>query len=288
MGDGVPSSVYAADPSREGPAPTRDRGMLLSYGESMQRPVTNPTSSFRSNPSTQVMEPVYTGAPSRRRRPAWLWVLLILALFLALLLSNCAGFLASSLMRPEVIAQQQTQQELDEALALVDQSATERSEAVAAAEQLDVQVAELQDRIAELELQAEGHGSEVEEAAAALLAVQEERDAALGDVDRLEDRVAALEAELEAARADAPAPRPAPAAAPAPRPAPVAATPSSPSGGSSTSGSSTSGTASGTSSGSVYYANCSAVRAAGRAPLYANQAGYRSGLDRDGDGVACE
>ncbi|WP_231945446.1 excalibur calcium-binding domain-containing protein [Agrococcus carbonis] len=215
-------------------------------------------------------------------------MLLILALFLALLLSNCAGFLASSLMRPEVIAQQQTQQELDEALALVDQSATERSEAVAAAEQLDVQVAELQDRIAELELQAEGHGSEVEEAAAALLAVQEERDAALGDVDRLEDRVAALEAELEAARADAPAPRPAPAAAPAPRPAPVAATPSSPSGGSSTSGSSTSGTASGTSSGSVYYANCSAVRAAGRAPLYANQAGYRSGLDRDGDGVACE
>lgn len=38
----------------------------------------------------------------------------------------------------------------------------------------------------------------------------------------------------------------------------------------------------------VYYANCDAVRAAGKAPLYAGQPGYRSGLDRDGDGTACE
>lgn len=38
----------------------------------------------------------------------------------------------------------------------------------------------------------------------------------------------------------------------------------------------------------VYYANCAAVRAAGAAPLYRGQPGYRSGLDRDGDGVACE
>jgi Excalibur calcium-binding domain len=38
----------------------------------------------------------------------------------------------------------------------------------------------------------------------------------------------------------------------------------------------------------VYYANCSAARAAGAAPLYAGQPGYRAGLDRDGDGVACE
>lgn len=39
---------------------------------------------------------------------------------------------------------------------------------------------------------------------------------------------------------------------------------------------------------SVYYANCSAVRAAGAAPLYAGQPGYSRKLDRDGDGVACE
>lgn len=39
---------------------------------------------------------------------------------------------------------------------------------------------------------------------------------------------------------------------------------------------------------SAYYANCDAVRAAGKAPLLRGQPGYRSGLDRDGDGVACE
>jgi hypothetical protein len=37
-----------------------------------------------------------------------------------------------------------------------------------------------------------------------------------------------------------------------------------------------------------YYANCDAVRAAGKAPLRAGQPGYRAALDRDGDGVACE
>jgi hypothetical protein len=47
---------------------------------------------------------------------------------------------------------------------------------------------------------------------------------------------------------------------------------------------------SGTSGGgsSVYYANCSEVRAAGAAPIYRGDPGYSSSLDRDGDGVACE
>ena len=59
----------------------------------------------------------------------------------------------------------------------------------------------------------------------------------------------------------APAPAPAPPVVPAPAaPAPAAA----------------------------YYANCAAARAAGAAPLFAGQAGYRAGLDRDSDGVACE
>jgi hypothetical protein len=39
---------------------------------------------------------------------------------------------------------------------------------------------------------------------------------------------------------------------------------------------------------SVYYANCTEAKAAGAAPLYAGQPGYRKPLDRDGDGVACE
>lgn len=38
----------------------------------------------------------------------------------------------------------------------------------------------------------------------------------------------------------------------------------------------------------VYYANCAEAVAAGAAPLYAGTAGYRAGLDGDGDGVACE
>lgn len=40
--------------------------------------------------------------------------------------------------------------------------------------------------------------------------------------------------------------------------------------------------------GPVYYRNCTAVRAAGAAPIYRGQPGYSSKLDRDGDGVACE
>ncbi len=39
---------------------------------------------------------------------------------------------------------------------------------------------------------------------------------------------------------------------------------------------------------SVHYANCDAARAAGAAPLHRGEPGYRAGLDRDDDGVACE
>jgi hypothetical protein len=38
----------------------------------------------------------------------------------------------------------------------------------------------------------------------------------------------------------------------------------------------------------VYYANCTEVRAAGKDPLRRGDPGYRSALDRDNDGVACE
>ncbi|WP_281868367.1 thermonuclease family protein [Brevibacillus parabrevis] len=38
----------------------------------------------------------------------------------------------------------------------------------------------------------------------------------------------------------------------------------------------------------VYYANCSEAKAAGAAPLYRGEPGYRAKLDRDNDGVACE
>lgn len=39
---------------------------------------------------------------------------------------------------------------------------------------------------------------------------------------------------------------------------------------------------------SVYYANCTEAKRAGAAPLHRGEPGYRKGLDRDGDGVACE
>ena len=39
---------------------------------------------------------------------------------------------------------------------------------------------------------------------------------------------------------------------------------------------------------SVYYARCAEARAVGRAPIRIGEAGYRDGLDGDGDGIACE
>src|SRR5262249_45702315 len=38
----------------------------------------------------------------------------------------------------------------------------------------------------------------------------------------------------------------------------------------------------------VYYRNCAEARAANAAPIFRIEAGYRSELDADGDGIACE
>lgn len=38
----------------------------------------------------------------------------------------------------------------------------------------------------------------------------------------------------------------------------------------------------------AYYPNCDAARAAGVAPIYAGEPGFREPLDGDGDGIACE
>ena len=40
--------------------------------------------------------------------------------------------------------------------------------------------------------------------------------------------------------------------------------------------------------GGVYYRSCKEAKAAGAAPLYQGEPGYRPGLDRDHDGIACE
>jgi hypothetical protein len=39
---------------------------------------------------------------------------------------------------------------------------------------------------------------------------------------------------------------------------------------------------------SVYYRGCREARAAGVAPIYRGQPGYRPGMDGDDDGIACE
>ncbi len=68
-----------------------------------------------------------------------------------------------------------------------------------------------------------------------------------------------------------PAPQPvvdAPAARAVPDPAPARAADPAPAG--------------------VSYKNCTEARKAGAAPLHVGDPGYRAGLDRDGDGVACE
>jgi Excalibur calcium-binding domain len=44
----------------------------------------------------------------------------------------------------------------------------------------------------------------------------------------------------------------------------------------------------GTANADVYYKNCAAAWADGAAPLHKGDPGYRDGLDRDGDGIACE
>ncbi|WP_245836471.1 excalibur calcium-binding domain-containing protein [Sphingopyxis indica] len=37
-----------------------------------------------------------------------------------------------------------------------------------------------------------------------------------------------------------------------------------------------------------YWSRCDDARAAGTAPIYRGEPGYRRGLDRDNDGIACE
>jgi hypothetical protein len=37
-----------------------------------------------------------------------------------------------------------------------------------------------------------------------------------------------------------------------------------------------------------YWRGCDEARAAGMAPIFRGEAGYREGMDGDGDGIACE
>ncbi len=111
-----------------------------------------------------------------------------------------------------------------------------------------------------------------------LWVTQAEHDAMARILADCSGQLAPTNQQAPVAAAPAPAPAPAPAVAAAtvvPAPAPVAPAPVVPA-------------PAPAAPAAAYYANCTAARAAGAAPIYAGQAGYRAGLDRDSDGVACE
>ncbi|WP_081466794.1 excalibur calcium-binding domain-containing protein [Actinomyces graevenitzii] len=77
-----------------------------------------------------------------------------------------------------------------------------------------------------------------------------------------------------------PTPTPESEAAPAPAPAPESESQSEENG--------EAAEAPADDSSSVYYSNCTEAWNAGAAPIYRGEPGYRSKLDHDNDGVACE
>lgn len=107
------------------------------------------------------------------------------------------------------------------------------------------------------------------EKAAAELAAAEKAAAEKAAADAAAAAQAAAQAAAEQAARDAAARQVAPAPAPAAPAVPaVPAAPAAPA--------------------NVYYANCTAARAAGAAPIYAGTPGYGKHLDRDGDGIGCD
>lgn len=200
-----------------------------------------------------------TAAPRSRRRPVWFWLVIALGLLLLVLLSSCTGFATGMLANPHAAAGTVPLEELETAQ-------LERDAAVTAQRGAETRVSELEDEVAAMRTDLAAAGSEESQARSALVELESEHEASLGRIADLEARIAELEEQGRAA-GDA---RPAPAADP----------------GSGSSATSEAGSAA--PAASAYYANCAAARAAGQAPLYAGEAGYRAGLDRDGDGIACE
>lgn len=173
-----------------------------------------------------------------------------------LLLGNCSGRAASEGERIDLISEQSVLQDQIAAMAL------QRDEALEAAHESEVALRAADESVRDLEIR-------LSDSQALVAGLEDERDAALVAIADLEARVAELETERDAL---------------ASRPAPLLSAPSSSSSGSNSSGSSSGST----SGGSVYYANCSAARAAGAAPVRTGDPGYGTHLDRDRDGVGCE
>ena len=119
------------------------------------------------------------------------------------------------------------------------------------------QVEETESRVAELQVQLDDANDQLGASRQREQELQAAIDQRVQEVASLTEQKVSLEArvsELEPA-----------ASAPAPAPVPLVTQPTG-----------------------AYYANCTAARSAGAAPLYAGSPGYGPHLDRDGDGVACE
>ncbi|MET3719156.1 MULTISPECIES: excalibur calcium-binding domain-containing protein [unclassified Arthrobacter] len=101
--------------------------------------------------------------------------------------------------------------------------------------------------------------------AAEVAAAKAAADKAAADQAAAGEQAARDAAARQAAEQAAAQQAPQPAAKPAPIPAPAVQAPAA-----------------------VSYANCTAVRAAGAAPIYAGTPGYGKHLDRDGDGIGCD
>ncbi|CEG23949.1 Chromosome partition protein Smc [Planococcus massiliensis] len=136
-------------------------------------------------------------------------------------------------------------------------------------EEASAEILENENAAKELEEQKTAFAKEKEELTAKITSLEEQ-------VANAESVTVALESEVEDLKSQAKA-----------QSVSVAAAAASSSAGSSNSSSSSGETASAAAS-PVSYKNCSAVRAAGAAPIYKGDPGYGSHLDRDGDGIGCE
>lgn len=212
---------------------------------------------------------------SVRRRGPWFWVIVVFSSVVVLALSNCAGLVIGYSAAGQAPAQlSAAQQALDDAGVEIERAASGEAEARSLVEACEQQAEALQEDLDEAVALAATGGADLDTANTRVRELE-------ASIATLEARISELEASLASAQA-APAPvpvpapaaapaRPAPAAAPAPAPVPApAAAPVQPA------------------PANVYYANCTAARNAGAAPVRQGDPGYGTHLDRDRDGVGCE
>lgn len=194
-------------------------------------------------------KPQREAKPSFLKRPMARW-LGALAGALALVIGIFAGVAIEETSHSREAAELRAQ--TDRMAAQLADAEEVASSAEAAATEASDQVDGLQEQITDLTEELSSETSKTEEAVQAAADARTEVEEAVATVGERDARIQELEAQVSSMTPAAPQ-------------APVA--PAAP---------------------SSSYANCSEVRAAGAAPIYAGEPGYGRHLDRDGDGVGCE